>query len=430
MTLSIIVTILSILGMLILLLFIPKITIHGHSFSTFYLAPLLGLIILLISGVLPFNDFYSGLTKDSKMNPLEILVLFFSMTFISSVLDKLNFFSYLANKMVLKAKNSQKSLFFFLYGLCGFLTMFTSNDIVIITFTPFILFFAKDTKINPIPYLFCEFVAANTWSMLFIFGNPTNVYLASTFNVDFISYFLKMALPTLFASLTSLFIMYLLFFKMLKEKLNTEVNNETIKDKPIFIISLSILIIVIILMAISSYLNLPMWLFAGVGGIILFLIILISSIIKKEKPTLLFNSLKGLPFTLAPFLLSMFGIVMSLSLTGISEKFVTILLKFDQVWSYGISSFIFSNIINNLPMSVFFSDLLVLGKANELSLYAVIISSNLGAILTPLGALAGMMWMSILKEHNVSFSYGKFCLYGSIISIPTFLMALVPLFLF
>ena len=429
MVLPVVPAILAILGMLVLLLFFPKITIHGHSFSTFYLAPLLGLLILLISGALPFDKYFSGLAKDSKMNPLEILVLFFSMTFISTVLDRLNFFSYLASRMVMKAKDSQQILFFFLYGLCGFLTMFTSNDIVVITFTPFILFFAKDAKINPIPYLICEFVAANTWSMLFIFGNPTNVYLASEFNIDFGGYFLHMALPTLFSALVSLIIMYLLFCRMLKDKLDVEVSIEKIKDRPIFFVSLTILIAVTILMAISSYIDLPMWIFAGAGAIILILIILISSLAKKEKPTLLLSALKGLPFTLAPFLLSMFGIVMSLSISGASEKLVDFLNRFDQVWSYGLSSFLFSNIMNNLPMSVLFGDLLTLGQASNQALYAVIISSNLGAILTPIGALAGMMWMSILKEHQINFSYAKFCLYGSIISIPTFLISILALYI-
>ena len=43
-------------------------------------------------------------------------------------------------------------------------------------------------------------------------------------------------------------------------------------------------------------------------------------------------------------------------------------------------------------------------------MYASVIGSNLGVLLTPLGALAGLMWMNILKNAEVElnfFSYIK-----------------------
>ncbi|HBN00760.1 MAG TPA: hypothetical protein DD384_06055, partial [Firmicutes bacterium] len=126
-----------VLTFLCLLLF-PKITIKGHDFSTFYWPSLLALLILLCTSLLPIQDYFSSLIKDTTMNPLEILLLFFGTAFISTVLDELGFFSYLASLAVKRAKDSQFALFIILYFLCAFLTMFTSNDIVIISFTPFI----------------------------------------------------------------------------------------------------------------------------------------------------------------------------------------------------------------------------------------------------------------------------------------------------
>lgn len=87
-----------------------------------------------------------------------------------------------------KAGASQKKLFFLLYIVTSVLTVFTSNDVIILTFTPFICYFAKNCEIDPVPYIVTEFVAANTWSMLFIIGNPTNIYLATTYGVGFAEY--------------------------------------------------------------------------------------------------------------------------------------------------------------------------------------------------------------------------------------------------
>ena len=428
---TLIISILAVLGMLLLLIFLPKIQIGKVSLSTFYWPPLLALIILLAIGDLPLDQYLSGLTSSSGMNPLEILALFFSMTFISSILDEVGFFSYLANQMVKKAGGSQRILFLSLYGICALLTMFTSNDIVIITFTPFIIFFARDTHIDPIPFLIGEFVAANTWSSLFIFGNPTNVYLSSYFGLDFVKYLSYMWLPTLVAGLVSLGIMFLLFNKKLSKKMEMEYHEIHIKSHFILVVSLILLGLTTILMAISSYLNLSMWIFASAAALILIFTLLIYYLLKREKPVVFLDGLKRLPFTLAPFLLSMFGIVMALSIDGVSEKFASFLNTFNTTWSYGIASFFISNLMNNIPMSVFFGDLLQYLPAGipSKSLYSTILSSNLGAILTPLGALAGVMWMRILKEHGVSFSFGKFCLYGAVISIPSFLLSCSSLFL-
>ena len=361
------------------------------------------------------------------MNPLEILALFFSMAFISTVLDEVGFFAFLADKMVQKAKGSQLALFLSLYALCSILTTFTSNDIVILTFTPFLLCFAKEAKIDPIPYLVCEFVAANTWSMLFIFGNPTNVYLASKFGLDFVSYLSKMALSTVFASLASLSFMLLFFQKKLKGKIEVEQEKTRLGDPFLLISSLVILLGATVLMALSGFLDLPMWIFASIGAGLLLILALFRSLSLKTKPVLLLSSLKRLPFTLAPFLLSMFGIVMAFSSVGLSLDFGNWLNQFSPVWGYGLASFLSANVMNNLPMSVLFGDVLSLSNAPSQALFACIASSNLGAILTPLGALAGILWMEILKDHGVPFSFGKFCLYGVAISLPSLLASLAAL---
>src|SRR5574344_610336 len=162
---------LSIIGMLTCIILYPRIKFKTFSIETYWIAPLIGAILILSLNLVSFESFTNGLIKDNAINPIEILALFFSMTLISIVLDETGFFEKLASIVVKKAKTNQYTLFFLLYLLVSCLTIFTSNDIIIITLTPFIIFFCKNTKINPIPYLISEFVAANTWSMLLIIGN-------------------------------------------------------------------------------------------------------------------------------------------------------------------------------------------------------------------------------------------------------------------
>ena len=84
--------------------------------------------------------------------------------------------------------------------------------------------------------------------------------------------------------------------------------------------------------------------------------------------------------------------------------------------------------MNNIPMSVLFSTLPQMSQLENLkAIYASIIGSNIGAFLTPLGALAGIMFTNLLSKYNVKYSFIDFIKYGTIISIPTLLIALSTL---
>ena len=50
-------------------------------------------------------------------------------------------------------------------------------------------------------------------------------------------------------------------------------------------------------------------------------------------------------------------------------------------------------------MAVFYSTLLT--KAETNAIYASIIASNVAAFFTPIGALAGLRWMNLLKKQDI-----------------------------
>lgn len=424
---TIVISVLAFVGMIASIIFIPHFKIGKVTIDTYWIFPLSAAIILLATSLAPLNEVISSLTSDTSINPLKILGLFFSMTIISVYLDELGLFKYLAIKASKKAGSNQFVLFFILYLLVAVLTIFTSNDVVILTFTPFICFFAKRTKINPLPYLIAEFAAANTWSMMFIIGNPTNIYLGTSAGINFIDYFKVMAIPTLVAGVIQLGIIFLIFFKKLKEPISAEDEEYKIESKVDLIVGLTILISVLVLLIISNYIHLEMYLISLLGAVALLLISLFVRLFTKKNWNYLKDSLVRLPYQLIPFILSMFVIVVALSYQGISDHISSFLNKGPSIWIYGVSSFISANIINNIPMSILFSNLVkgLTGNAYLEAVYASIIGSNIGAIFTPIGALAGIMFSSLLNKHDIKFSFLSFIKYGSIISIPTLAISLL-----
>ena len=289
---TIIIAVLTCVALILSVLFYPKVKILKKEINTYWIVGLIGALLMLVFKSISFKDALDGLTSSSSVNPIKILVLFISMTFLSIFLDEVGFFKYLASIATKKAKSNQIVLFIILYCLVSVLTVFTSNDIVILTFTPFICYFAKNTKINPIPYLVAEFAGANTWSMMLIIGNPTNIYLGTAAGIDFISYVKVMALPTVLAGLTEILLIYILFRKQLKAPLNLEVNEEKIKDKVSLIIGLLHLIVCLIMLTISSYIALDMWLICLFCALSLIVCITVYYLIKKKKFSELFNTTK------------------------------------------------------------------------------------------------------------------------------------------
>lgn len=428
---ALIVAIVTCVTMILSILFFPTVKVFSRRIDTYILVALAGAAVMLISGQTDLSSLFSELTSDSAVNPLKILVLFLSMTLLSVYLDELGFFSYLAMKAAGKSGSKQYRLFFYLYIMVSVLTVFTSNDIIILTFTPFICYFAKSAKIDPLPYLVAEFVAANTWSMALIIGNPTNIYLATSYGVDFFSYVSVMFLPTVFAGLAALACLLLLFGRKLKKPMEVQDGKGRINDLPGLIIGLVLLSSCTLLMAFGSFVGIEMWLVSACAALLLALSTGVLALIRKEKPRALVRTVKRAPFAIVPFVLSMFVIVLALKEAGVTEKCAELLGSEQPVLRYGLASFFSSDVINNIPMSVFFSSVLSSfpGNGAEGAMYASVVGSNIGAILTPIGALAGIMWSSLLKDREVKFGYLSFVKYGAVISFPTLAAALAGLLL-
>ena len=430
---TIVVSAITILTILILLIVKPTFTVKGVTISFYWIIALLGAVLLFAVGSITPVEIWTGLTRPTSVNPLKLLVIFFGMTFLSVFLDEMNLFEYLASVAVRKSKATQKSLFLTIYITVSLLTMFTSNDIVILTFTPFILHFAKKVKINPLPYLIAEFVAANTLSMTLIIGNPTNIYLASSAGIDFFEYFKIMILPSLVCAVAAFFILRGIFHKQLREPMMADDTPVELGDKFLLITGVVHLALAIIALSICTYIGIEMYIACAVIAGSLIIITFIYLLVKKQGLSLFLRVFKRLPYELAPFVLSMFVIVLALNKCGFTEMIAKAFNNGDSIFVYGLTSFLSSNILNNIPMSVLFADGLSLaglvGADYYGALYASIIGSNIGAYLTPVGALAGIMWLSILKKYDHPMSFGEFMKYGVMVSIPVMIIALATLHL-
>ena len=413
------------------ILFLPSVKVGKVRLGTYWMVAFLGAVLLLACRLVDFGDVWRMLTASGDINPLKILALFFSMTFISVMLDEAGLFRYLAAKAVKIARANQTALFLSLYALTALLTVFTSNDVVILTLTPFICFFCKNTEADPVPYLVGEFAAANTWSMMLVIGNPTNIYLATSWGVGFVDYFKVMALPTVAAGLVEMGLIMLIFMRRLKRPLAVHVDDFRIERKVDLAVGLIHMVVCLVFLVISGYVGVPMWLVAVVAAGSLLVCRVVIRLVRRDGWASFGRSLAGLPWQLVPFVLSMFVIVVCLDTQGISARISAVLGQNAPIWAYGGASYLASNLINNIPMSMLFATLPqgLPAEALRQAVFASVVGSNVGAFLTPIGALAGIMFTDLTRTHGVDYGFRRFVGYGALVSIPTLAVALAVLML-
>ena len=412
----------------------------------FYFGAIASVVIFLITELITPSEAWQTLVGDSHLSPIGILILFMSMAYISIFLDYCGFFSFCAECAVRRAGTSQMCLFVILYATVSVLTIFTSNDIIILTFTPFIYYFTQQRRIDPMPYLIAEFFAANTWSMTLYIGNPTNILLSDAFGISFYEYLSVMWLPALTAGVTNFVMVSILFRKSLSVRMEQPVKADkpVLKDTHGTIVGLLILVLCIAGLALAQVMRLQTWEIALFFALLLLAFVSIRMLYnfircrrsgKPFKNPVMVHTFRKMPWNVIPLVLSMAILVRVaannglcahiadylLGLSGSSTKLVTAI--------FGLSSTISANLLNNIPMSVFFVSVVesVPPELARAATFASIIGSNLGANITPVAALAGIMWMTILKNHGIRFSFLDFVRYGTIVTTCALTAAVISL---
>lgn len=472
----------------------PYVNIRRVKIGLYCAVAVAGAAVLLATGSVSVSEVAQGFTADTAVNPLKILALFLSMTLISVYLGDAGFFTLAAEKVFARSKGGAFKTFIALYFAVSVLTVFTSNDIIVLTFTPPVCIFAKKARVSPLPFLIGEFVAANTWSMALLIGNPTNVYLAGSAGISFFGYMKVMLLPAAAAGLSGLAALIILFRKQLFpaaggkpaplnptgltalngtpketpradervfEKTNeTAPSNETIRprgetmrpgdetilrgdetlrrgdgerkariSKVPLAASLVTLVACIIILSVSSFIGAEMWLVCVISAAALTVFLFVYGLFAEKTAARVFHGLKKAPYELIPFVLSMFVIVLALKKTGVTDALSGALVKNAKSdgFLFGTLAALCSNLLNNIPMSVLFEK--IIGGKSVYATFGAVIGSNIGAFITPVGALAGIMWTKILNGEGVKLSFGKFALYGTFCAVFALAAACLALFI-
>ncbi|KAK4683915.1 hypothetical protein P7C73_g6294, partial [Tremellales sp. Uapishka_1] len=161
-------------------------------------APVIGVLLLLASTCIPGSVVRDGIVGSGGVRPYDILVLFISFAYISLSLDCTGLLQYLAFAVAMRSGTSGSGprLYASFYAFFALSGLVVGNDPIILSGTPFLVYFTEHAAISPpTAFLFTQFQASNLVSALLVSSNPTNLVLTSAFGVSFLGYSAWLALP-------------------------------------------------------------------------------------------------------------------------------------------------------------------------------------------------------------------------------------------
>ncbi|KAK3823030.1 MAG: arsenical pump membrane protein-domain-containing protein [Benniella sp.] len=233
-------------------------------------APVLGVLLLWAIGSITVDSVRDGIVGNpaNGVEPYAVMILFFSLAYICISLDLTGVLQYAAFWISKRGGGGGQRIFLYFFLFSNVMSGLTSNDVVILTMTPFLVYFAHAVDLaTPIAFLMAEIQTANIASMALYIGNLTNVVACQAYKISFLEYSAWMLLPC-FAAIAACYIMLRINFrheKYIPKHLPTpEVDPRSCLVDPFgAIFGLSVLALSLICLIGTSFAHVSVWIVTG-----------------------------------------------------------------------------------------------------------------------------------------------------------------------
>ncbi|PEL10512.1 arsenic transporter [Bacillus sp. AFS017336] len=410
----------------------------------------IGAVIILLTGIVSRHDLLDII---SKIGGASITII--ATIVMAVILESFGFFHWSAARLVTLAKGSSYRLYWYIQLLCFLMTLLFNNDGSILITTPILIILLKNLRLKPhqqIPYLLSGALIATASSAPIGVSNIVNLIGLKIVHMPLYMQPLMMFVPTMiglsFMSLMMYFVLKSKFPEVLPASTNdieesffiknfhplkTKISVETKRKRTKFMLKILTFVFVMrCLLFVASFISIPIEFVAVLGSLIL---LIWRWYHLRTNPV---DILKKTPWQILLFAFSMYVIIFGLHNAGLTEFLVKELEPivnqglFNATLVMGGLVSLLSNLFNNHPALMIGTISLTEMGLNPVTLKAIylanIIGSDIGSLLLPIGTLASLIWMHILKENKIKVKWKDY-LSVTIIVIPlTTIITLILLF--
>lgn len=397
----------------------------------------IGAIVVLLSGSVSYSDLG---TITTTIGGAAITIM--ATIVMAIVLESFGFFHWAAEKLLVRARGSGIRLFWYTNLLCFLMTLFVNNDGSILITTPILLMLLRNLGLKThqkIPYLLSGALIATASSAPIGVSNIVNLIALKIVHMDLYMHTAMMFVPASVGLLVLAGLLFVCFYRALPRHLpaapsgswNAPIDKKVhplqestalipIEKRGKFMRNILLFVFGVRLsLFAASYVHFPVPAMAILGSIAL---LAWRWYALKITPL---DMLKKTPWYILVFAFSMYVIIYGLHNIGLTQTLIHIfkpLVSQDIVHAsvmMGVLVSVLSNLFNNHPALMVGTLTLTNMDLDPLTLkiayLASVIGSDVGSLLLPIGTLATLMWMHLLKKGNVKISWGQYLKVTSVV---------------
>ncbi|MCL6573624.1 MAG: arsenic transporter [Bacillus sp. (in: Bacteria)] len=409
----------------------------------------IGAVLVFLSGSVSTGDL---LDISSKVTGAAITII--ATIVMAIVLESFGFFSWTAALMLKWSKGSGIRLFWYTLVLCFLMTLFFNNDGSILITTPILILILNNLKLKnnqKIPFLLSGALIATASSAPIGVSNIVNLIALKIIGMDLYLQTEMMFVPGILGLLFLSGLLYLVFKKDIPKEIHfhsysiplqknrlfhpLQKSSEALfaQQKQLMIKMLIFVFLVRISLFVASFVGISVSLVAVCGSLIL---LMWRWLYLKVNPK---DVIGKIPWHILIFAFSMYVIIFGLHNIGLTNLLLDNLksLVSDSLLhaslAMGIITAFLSNIFNNHPALMISTLALMEMGLDPLMVKTVylsnIIGSDIGSLLLPIGTLATLLWLDILKKNKVKITWMDYIKVTIVVIPPTLIFTLICLYL-
>ena len=383
---------------------------------------------MLLFGVLAPKDLWRALAL--LWRPFITLASIMATTHVA---HRLGIFDRITRSIEVRTRGAVPRAFATVYVISAVTAALFNNDAAILLLTPIVVPVIR--RLYPkrpylvVPFSFAVFMAAGVAPLCT--SNPMNLVVADHAGIGFNAYAVRM-LPV---AIVGAIVTYLMMRVAFKTDLEDSIPARGPELGSIADMETSprlVLVIVIAMFAsypILSYFEAPVWLAALTGA---FLTIGVGLKSRRISPS---AAAKGVAWDIIAFLFFIFVTALGLENIGVTHAMARVYGTDTSHAASGIGviggmSALGSAVLNNHPMAAL--NALAIGSLdgdNRFRTLAALVGGDLGPRFLPIGSLAGLLWLEMMRRLDVEIRALQFVRVGAIVTLPTLAASLFVLWL-
>ncbi len=379
---------------------------------------------------------------------------FVAVIIISLLLDEAGFFEWAALHVANWGRGHGRGLFALIIVLGAAIAAVFANDGAALILTPIVMEMLLALGFGPaasLAFVMATGFVADATSLPLVVSNLVNIVSADFFRIGFAGYARVMVPVNVAALLASLATLSLYFRRSIPARYEREAlrrPDEAITDRLTFRAGWLVLAALLAGYFGAEPLGVPVSAIAGLGALALIAVAgrwwrigslrPAGGIRAADAPVIpVWRVVRDAPWQIVLFSLGMYLVVYGLRNQGLTAEIARLL---DWLAQQGVlvaalgTGFLaagLSSVMNNMPtvmvVALSIDGSTAQGLAKDAMVYANVIGSDLGPKITPIGSLATLLWLHVLKRKGTLVGWGTYFRIGIVLTLPVLTATLLAL---